>query len=98
MQLPRIEFTTPSGWSDAGATQQSTGKGFRGVLENVIDQVEQSQAQADQLSSQFTAGGSTEDLHTVALAGQRAELEFELALQVRNKAVSAYQEIMRMQV
>ena len=37
-------------------------------------------------------------MHSVILASQRAELEFDMFLQVRNKVVSAYQEIMRMQV
>ena len=45
----------------------------------------------------FLTGGN-EELHSVALAAQRASLEFELFLQVRNKVTSAYQEIMRMQV
>jgi flagellar hook-basal body complex protein FliE len=43
-------------------------------------------------------GGEGEELHTTILATQRAELSFELFLQVRNKVVNAYQEIMRMQV
>ena len=42
--------------------------------------------------------GEGEELHQTALAVQRAELAFELALQVRNKVVSAYQEVMRMQM
>jgi flagellar hook-basal body complex protein FliE len=42
--------------------------------------------------------GGDEELHSVALAAQRADLQFNLFLQVRNKAVSAYQEVMRMQV
>lgn len=95
MQIPQLNFTPPAGWSDAST--KPAGTGFRGVLENVIDQVEQSRANAEQLSNQFTAGGA-EELHSVALSTQRAELEFELTLQVRNKVVSAYQEIMRMQV
>ena len=42
--------------------------------------------------------GEGEELHTTILATQRAELSFDLFLQVRNKVVSAYQEIMRMQM
>ena len=42
--------------------------------------------------------GEGEDLHTTVLATQRAELAFEMFQQVRNKVVSAYQEIMRMQM
>jgi flagellar hook-basal body complex protein FliE len=42
--------------------------------------------------------GEGEDIHTTVLATQRAELAFEMFQQVRNKVVSAYQEIMRMQM
>jgi flagellar hook-basal body complex protein FliE len=63
----------------------------------MIGNVEQSQAQASQAAQNFLSGGD-EELHSVALAAQRADLQFNLFLQVRNKAVSAYQEIMRMQV
>ena len=42
--------------------------------------------------------GEDEEVHKVALATQQAELSFDLFLQVRNKVVSAYQEVMRMQM
>jgi flagellar hook-basal body complex protein FliE len=42
--------------------------------------------------------GDGEDIHTTVLATQRAELSFEMFQQVRNKVVSAYQEIMKMQM
>jgi flagellar hook-basal body complex protein FliE len=71
--------------------------GFQSVLEGVIGKVENSQVQARNAVESFVTGG-TDELHSVALATQRAELEFDLFLQVRNKVVSAYQEIMRMQV
>jgi flagellar hook-basal body complex protein FliE len=46
----------------------------------------------------FLSGDGSEDIHTTVLATQRAELAFEMFQQVRNKVVSAYQEIMRMQM
>jgi flagellar hook-basal body complex protein FliE len=42
--------------------------------------------------------GEGEELHQTVMATQQAELSFELFLQARNKVVSAYQEIMRMQM
>ncbi len=42
--------------------------------------------------------GDGEDVHTTVLAAERAELSFDLFLQARNKVVSAYQEIMRLQM
>jgi flagellar hook-basal body complex protein FliE len=82
----------------AGAAGSAGGTGaFQSMLEGMIGRVEQSQTQAQQAAQNFLSGGD-EELHSVALAAQRADLQFNLALQVRNKAVSAYQEIMRMQV
>ena len=46
----------------------------------------------------LSSSGETEELHQVILAGQRAEIAFETFLQVRNKVVQAYQEIMRMPI
>lgn len=74
-----------------------SGPGFRAVLEAAVDRVETSRSSAQALANSFINGGN-EELHSVALAAQRAELEFDLLLQIRNKVVSAYQEIMRMQV
>ena len=42
--------------------------------------------------------GEDEEVHKVALATQQAEIAFDLFLQVRNKVISAYQEVMRMQM
>lgn len=81
---------------DASSSAGGTG-GFQSILEGMIGGVEKSQAQAAQAAQNFLSGGD-EELHSVALATQRADLQFDLFLQVRNKAVSAYQEIMRMQV
>ena len=81
-----------------GASSAAGGTGaFQSLLEGMIGNVEQSQTQAQQAAQNFLSGGD-EELHSVALAAQRADLQFNLFLQVRNKAVSAYQEIMRMQV
>jgi flagellar hook-basal body complex protein FliE len=76
---------------------QAPAGGFGEALARAIRQVENFRLEADQTVERFLAG-EAEDLHTVALATQRAELAFELFMQVRNKVVQAYQEIMRMQV
>jgi flagellar hook-basal body complex protein FliE len=70
---------------------------FQKVLESTIQTLQSTQNDASQAVQSFLTG-ETEDLHTTALATQRAEMAFELGLQVRNKVVSAYQEIMRMQM
>ena len=67
------------------------------MFESYIGQVQNAQDLAKQSQDNYLSGGN-EELHSVALATQRAGLEFEMFLQVRNKVVSAYQEIMKMQL
>ena len=67
------------------------------MLSDAIGGVERLRGDAGRTVGRFLAGEG-EEVHTVALATQRAELAFELFLQVRNKVVSAYQSVMQMQV
>jgi flagellar hook-basal body complex protein FliE len=71
--------------------------GFRDVLAGAIQNVEAFQQNAS-ASVERLLSGEGEELHTAVMATQRAELSFEMFLQVRNKVVNAYQEIMRMQM
>ena len=70
---------------------------FQGVLSSAIDSLNSLQHSAADSVQQFLTG-QNEELHTTILATQKAELAFELGLQVRNKVVDAYQEIMKMQM
>ena len=78
-------------------TASGSGAEFQNVFEKAIAGVQDLRQTADQGIERFLAGDG-EELHTVVMATQKAELAFELFLQVRNKVVSAYQEIMRMQI
>ena len=78
-------------------TSSSPSTGFQSVLSQAIQHVEASGSQADSAAQTFLSGG-TQELHNTVLAAQSAELDFETFMQVRNKVVSAYEEIMRMQV
>lgn len=69
--------------------------GFSAALGAAVANVEQAQSSAKSAASDLLLSGKGE-IHNVALAAQRAELSVELFQQVRNKFVSAYQEIMRM--
>jgi flagellar hook-basal body complex protein FliE len=75
----------------------SAGTSFHDILGSAINQVESSRISAARSVDQFLSGEG-DDLHSTILAGQRAELEFQMFLQVRNKVVSAYQEVMKMQL
>jgi flagellar hook-basal body complex protein FliE len=70
---------------------------FESLLQGAIEAVERPQTEARHAVDAFLSG-NVDEVHSVALAVQRADLTFELGLQVRNKVASAYQEIMRMQI
>jgi flagellar hook-basal body complex protein FliE len=70
---------------------------LQSVLESAIGRVEEPRNTASRSVDRFLAGGNQE-LHGTVLATQGAELAFELLLEVRNKVVEAYQEVMRMQM
>lgn len=70
---------------------------FQALLNQSVQSVEQTGANNQAAVDRFLSGEG-EELHHVALVAQQAEISFDLFMQVRNKVVSAYQEIMRMQV
>jgi flagellar hook-basal body complex protein FliE len=80
-----------------GATQTSDGSAFSALFEQAVARVNQHQKSADTAVERFLAG-EDEDLHRVAMVTQQAEVSFELFLQMKNKVVQAYQEMMRLQV
>lgn len=91
IQAPRpIDPSTVAASRDTG---QGFGELFKGTLDSVQSMHKEAQSSADRFMS-----GEAEDIHKVAMDQQRAHLAFDYVLQVRNKVVQAYQEIMRMQV
>jgi flagellar hook-basal body complex protein FliE len=77
----------------------STGSGadFAALLTKGIDSVQQAQSSADNLAVK-AATGDLQDVHDYTIAATQAQLATELTVAVRNKAVEAFSEIMRMQV
>ncbi len=84
-----------AGTAIAGAAAPPAGD-FAGVLNSAMQQVNALQTTAEQKVGELLAGNGT-DVHTATLSVERASLAFDLMLQVRNKVVSAYQEISRLQ-
>jgi flagellar hook-basal body complex protein FliE len=80
----------------AKGAQESAG-GFQQFLASALDQTVKLQSQAGEATQQFLTG-EADDLHKVMIAQEKAGLAFQLTLQVRNKMVEAYQEVMRMQI
>src|SRR5438132_8791646 len=71
--------------------------GFGSILQDAMGNVGELNSTASKSVESFLSGEG-DDLHKTIMATQRAELAMELFLQVRNKVVQAYQEVMRMQV
>jgi len=71
-------------------------EGFGAVLKNAINQVEQLHGSAEQQVTDLLKGDRS-DVHNVMIAVEKADIAFQLMMQVRNKIVSAYQEVSRMQ-
>lgn len=71
---------------------------FAQVLKSSIDKVNNSQQQADQMATKLAAGDTSQNLHEVMIALQTASVSFQEMVQVRNKLVTAYQDVMNIQV
>ncbi|MDD5434186.1 MAG: flagellar hook-basal body complex protein FliE [Nitrospira sp.] len=70
---------------------------FADVLKGSIEKVNGLQAEADQATQQFLVGNDS-NIHQVMIAMEKANLSFQMMMQVRNKIVNAYEEMMRMQI
>jgi flagellar hook-basal body complex protein FliE len=81
----------------AVAGEAAASADFGEMFEQAVERVERFQLDSRQKVDQFLRG-EDQELHEIVLAGQRSEVAFEYFLQVRNKLVQAYQEVMRMQM
>jgi flagellar hook-basal body complex protein FliE len=84
----RVDVTPEAGKS---------GVSFKELMKDTIGEVNKLQTNADELAVKL-ATGDLEDVHRAMIAMQKAKLALDLTIQVRNKVIEAYQEIMRMQV
>ncbi len=91
--LPPLPIAPASASRDAVPGAASS---FRSALARVVDTVDATEANANGAVAQMLNG--TGDVHDAMIALQKAETTLELTVQVRNKLVQAYQDIMRMPV
>jgi flagellar hook-basal body complex protein FliE len=82
--------------TDATA-RPDTRPGFKETLQAAVKDVNDRQIQAHQAMEDVATGRSA-NLHEAMIALQKAEVSFKMIMQVRNKVITAYQEIMRMSV
>jgi flagellar hook-basal body complex protein FliE len=78
------------------AAVSPAGGGFREILDSAMDDMQHLESQADTKVSGVLEGTGG-DVHSALIAVEKADLSFQLMMQVRNKIVSAYEEISRMQ-
>jgi flagellar hook-basal body complex protein FliE len=99
MTGPILPIAAPSlaGISQPVGAGGATGAAFQEVFATAVRTVESFRQDASASVERFLSGDG-EELHTTIMATQRAGLAFDLFLQARNKVISAYQEIMRLQL
>lgn len=92
-QIPKLAM------NDAPSQARESGDGsvFADLFGQLLNDVNRLQLQANQLGEDFILG-KHQDVAALVLATQKADLALDLTIQVRNKLVEAYQEVMRMQV
>ncbi|HDM09950.1 MAG TPA: flagellar hook-basal body complex protein FliE [Desulfobacteraceae bacterium] len=78
-------------------TPEEKGRSFGEMLESAISEVDQLQREADGAIKEL-ATGKEKDIHHTMIALEKASVSFQLMMQVRNKIIAAYEEIMRMQI
>ena len=79
------------------STGSSGGSDFASVLASSLDHLQATQANADQLATQ-AATGDLQDVHDYMIASNEASLATQMVVTIKNQAVSAFTEIMRMPV
>lgn len=89
-----VSIERPSVTADVSDTNQ---KSFADTLKEAIGNVNQLQKAADR-AAQDLATGRTDNVADVMIASEKADVALKVMIQVRNKIIDAYQEIMKMQV
>jgi flagellar hook-basal body complex protein FliE len=77
---------------------EASGASFGDLLKQSVDKVNEAQQQASAMRSAFDSGQGDMDLSQVMIAVQKSSLSFEAMVQVRNKLVEAYKDVMNMPI
>lgn len=97
-QLRAAEARMQGGVNPFKAGQTGQKSDFASALKTSLDQVNNVQTKADQLGQRFVAGDDSVNLSDVMISMQKANISFQATVQVRNKLVAAYQDIMNMSI
>ncbi|MCC6347540.1 MAG: flagellar hook-basal body complex protein FliE [Nitrospirales bacterium] len=95
-EIKKIGEISPQG-PEAARTTKPDGASFEDAIRNAMKETSEIQDEAEKAIEGFTKG-EVKDIHTVVIAMEKADLSMQTLMQVRNKLLTAYEEIMRMQV
>jgi len=94
-------LSKPSAYADSkvtgGTSASDLANQFGQYLNDAMGKLNEQQATVDDLNQKFVKG-ELSDVHQLMIASEKASLGLQMTVQVRNKVVEAYQEIMRMQI
>lgn len=86
---------SPDVTTSTASNASKGGSDFAQILKDGMNKVDQLQTEAQQKESDLLTGNG-QDLHAAMIAAQKADLSFQLMMQVRNKIVQAYQQVSQM--
>lgn len=95
-QMRALSAAASGGAAEGAANTQ--GLDFAELMQQSLDQVNEAQSRARELARAFESGDRGVELPEVMVALQKASISFQAVTQVRNRLLSAYQEVMNMQV
>lgn len=96
--MENIKAIQGTGVINTGTTNKvSNDIDFKKLLVDALEKVNQDQLNAEKMDQQFMLG-EIDNIHDVMIASQKAEVSLTFAVEVRNKIVEAYKEIMRIQM
>lgn len=97
MAIPELSARSEVAALSAATAGTASGGGFAGLVTQGLQEVNQ-QLMTSQSDLQQLAVGNTQNLHRLMIGLEETRMSFQLMLQVRNRLLESYQEVMRMQV
>ena len=98
INAPQAATGSDNPMASMGSPAPSSKVDFSVALKSALDQVQSYQSTSESLGKKFALGDNNVALSDVMMAGQKASISLQSAVQIRNKLVSAYQTIMNMQI
>jgi len=96
--IDKISLAAPVGISGATTAARAPGGGFADVLAQALSSVDGAQTDAAEMAKKFELGDPKVSLEQAMISMQKANVSFQATVQVRNRLVSAYHDVMNMQV